>query len=150
MTEGYRAALEQARLGQREGGGIPIGAALARREEVLGAGRNRRIQSGDPTAHAEIDCLRDAGRLRTYSDLTLYTTLTPCFLCMGAVVLFQLGEVVIGDETTFDGQGSMALLRDRGVSVTLLDDEEARSLLRQFIADHPDVWGRGHRRELAH
>lgn len=139
MIGPYQVALEQARIGFAEGG-LPIGAALARGREVLATGRNRRVQSGDPTAHAEIDCLRAAGRQRSYAGLTLYTTLTPCYLCSGAVALFDIEQVTIGDSSTYDGGGSLELLRERKVNLTFLHDEAAQALLRQFIAKHPQVW----------
>ena len=135
----YRRALEEAEQGYREGG-LPIGAALVRGEDVLGTGHNRRVQHGDPTAHAEIDCLRSVGRLSSYEGTTLYTTLTPCFLCSGAVVLFHIPSVVIGETTTYGGEGSLDLLRRRGVRVVDLNDDGARTLLGRFIEERPEVW----------
>lgn len=139
--KGYDAALEQARIGLAEGG-LPIGACLADGEEVLGVGHNRRVQHDDPTAHAEIDCLRSAGARRTYRGLTLYTTLTPCFLCSGAIVLFGIEEVVIGDSVSYDGRGSTDLLREKGVRLEHLGDERARLLLEEFIEQNPETWHR--------
>jgi creatinine deaminase len=135
----YEAALGEARRGMQEGG-IPIGAALARGDQLLASGRNRRIQNGDPTAHAEIDCLRNAGRLRSYADLTLYTTLAPCFLCSGAIILFGIFDVVIGESTTFDGEGSQDLLLEHGVRLQLREDPSARALMQEFIAREPEIW----------
>jgi creatinine deaminase len=135
----YEIALEEARRGMEEGG-IPIGSALARGGQVLGRGRNRRVQSGDPTAHAEIDCLRNAGRLSSYSDLTLYTTLAPCFLCSGAIMLFGIRDVVVGENITFDGQGSQDLLCEHGIRLHLREDPIARGLMEAFIDLQPEVW----------
>ena len=136
---GYLTALEEARAGSSEGG-IPIGSSLVRGDVVIGRGHNLRVQSGDPTAHAEIACLRDAGRQRSYADTTLYTTLAPCHLCTGAVLLFDIPRVVIGEMHTFDGEGSLSLLRDRGVEVEVIDDAEARALLSDFISHNPEIW----------
>jgi len=139
VDEGYLTALEEARASSREGG-IPIGSSLVRGGVVIGRGHNLRVQSGDPTAHAEIACLRDAGRQRGYADTTLYTTLAPCHLCTGAVLLFDIPHVVIGEMRTFDGEGSLPLLRDRGVEVEVIDDAEARALLSDFISRNPEIW----------
>ena len=135
----YRIALREAREGMREGG-IPIGSALARGAKLLAAGRNRRVQGSDPTAHAEIDCLRNAGRLRDYSDLTLYTTLAPCFLCSGAVVLFGIPRVVIGERESYDASGPFSFLAQHGVQLELLDDPGARGLMERFIHEQPRLW----------
>jgi cytosine/creatinine deaminase len=137
--KGYLAALEEAHAGSREGG-IPIGSSLVRKGAVIGRGHNLRVQSSDPTAHAEIACLRNAGRQRSYADTALYTTLAPCHLCTGAVLLFGIPRVVVGEMHTFDGEGSLLLLRDRGVEVEIIDDPEARTLLSDFIVRNPDVW----------
>jgi creatinine deaminase len=139
MSEGYVAALQEARAGLEQGG-IPIGAALERDGQVIGRGHNLRIQEDDATAHAEISCLRDAGRLRSYADTVLYTTLAPCFLCTGAILLFGIPRVVMGENHTFDGEGSLELLRTRGVELENLDDEEARLMLTSFIERHPALW----------
>ena len=107
---GYEAALQAARAGAAEGG-VPIGSSLAGAEGVIAAGHNRRVQQGDPTAHAEIDALRAAGRRSSYRDLTLYTTLAPCALCSGAIVLFKIPRVIVGEDRTFSGE--IAWLRAR-------------------------------------
>jgi cytosine/creatinine deaminase len=139
MNESYRTALEEARAGLAKGG-IPIGSALELRGEVIGRGHNLRVQDGDPTAHAEICCLRDAGRLRSYAGTVLYTTLAPCFLCAGAALLYRIPRVVIGESRTFDGEGSLDLLRSKGIEITIFDDEEARAMLATFIERNPAVW----------
>ncbi|HEU5314807.1 MAG TPA: nucleoside deaminase [Chloroflexota bacterium] len=131
------AALEEARRGLAEGG-IPIGSVLVRDGEIIGRGHNRRVQLGDPMAHAEIDCLRRAGRQRTYRDTVLYSTLSPCFLCSGAVVQFGLPRVVVGEARTFPGAPDF--LRQHGVQVIDLDDAECVSLMTHFISQNPDLW----------
>lgn len=121
-------------------GGIPIGAALACGDTLIASGHNQRVQRSDPTAHAEIDCLRNAGRLHTYDDLTLFTTLAPCYLCSGAVVLFGIPRVVIGEQQSYDASGSLAFLRAHGIEVRVLEDERARVLMVKFTNAKPDLW----------
>lgn len=134
---GYEAALQAARTGAAEGG-VPIGSSLAGAEGVIAAGHNRRVQQSDPTAHAEIDALRSAGRRTSYRDLTLYTTLAPCALCSGAIVLFKIPRVVVGEDHTFGGE--IAWLRECGVQVEVLQDERAQALMERFISEHPEIW----------
>jgi cytosine/creatinine deaminase len=133
-------AKAQARLGLAEGG-IPIGAALVLDDgRVLGAGHNRRVQLGSATRHAEIDALEQAGRLppATYARATLYTTLSPCPMCTGAVLLYGIPRVVIGENRTFAGEE--AWLRARGVEVVVRDDAECVELMEAFIAAEPALW----------
>jgi cytosine/creatinine deaminase len=132
-------AIEQARLGASEDG-IPIGAALVADGQVLGAGRNRRLQDGSPIHHGETDALAAAGRqpAALYSRATMYTTLSPCAMCSGAVLLYGIPRVVIGEHETFLGEED--LLRARGVEVVIADDAECRKLMETFIARHPEVW----------
>lgn len=134
-----RIAVEQARAGLAEGG-IPIGAALAVDGELLGAGRNRRVQLGSVIRHGETDCLENAGRQRAdvYRRSTLYTTLSPCYLCAGAVLLYGIPRVVIGENRTFEA--SEELLRSHGVDVVVLDRPECVQLMTEFIATHPELW----------
>lgn len=132
-----REAIAEARLGRDEGG-IPIGSVLVRNDEILGRGHNRRVQDGDPITHAEIDCLRRAGRVGSYAGATLYSTLMPCFLCAGAVVQFRIPRVVAGESTTFSGARSF--LEEHGVEVIDLHLEECRELMSEFIARNPDLW----------
>jgi len=132
-----RQAVAEAELGFREGG-IPIGSVLVRNGRVIGTGRNRRMQHGSPTRHAEIDCLENAGRQRTYRDTILYSTLMPCYLCGGAVVQFGIPRVVVGDASLF--AGSTNFLRDQGVILEIANDPTSRDLLKAFIRVHPDVW----------
>ena len=134
-----QAALAQARLGRAEGG-IPIGAALVVDGEVRAAGRNRRVQLGSAIRHAETDCLESAGRLTaaTYARATMYTTLSPCWMCTGAILLYGIPRVVVGENATF--VGAEDALRENGVEVVVLDSVECRNLLSAFITEHPALW----------
>jgi cytosine deaminase len=130
-------ALEQARKSCEEGG-VPVGAVMVEGGKVIAAGHNQRVQQGDPVAHGEMDCIRKAGRRSRYDDVTLYTTLSPCMMCAGAIVQFGIGRVVVGEDKNF--KGNAGFLREHGVEVTLLDDDGCRSLMDAFIAEHPDLW----------
>lgn len=132
-------AIEQARIGLSEGG-VPIGAALVVDGEVLGAGRNRRVQDGSAIRHGETDALERAGRLRAsiYARATMYTTLSPCHMCTGAILLYGIPRVVIGENSTF--LGAEDLLRSHGVEVVNLNSEECVRLMEEFIAEHPEIW----------
>lgn len=138
----YRAllatAIEEARLGLAEGG-IPIGAALfASDGTLLGRGRNRRVQEGDPSVHGETDAFRKAGRQRSYRDTIMVTTLSPCWYCSGLVKQFGIGTVVMGESVNF--QGGHAWLREQGVDIVDLEDPECIALLRDWIAANPSIW----------
>jgi creatinine deaminase len=131
-------AIEEARAGLAEGG-IPIGAALfTRGGELISRGRNRRVQEGDPSVHAETDAFRRAGRQRSYREMVMVTTLAPCWYCCGLVRQFRIGTVVVGESRTF--AGGIDWLRENGVNVIDLDSRECRDLLAEFIARHPEVW----------
>jgi cytosine deaminase len=131
-------ALEEARLGYGEGG-IPIGAAVfTRTGELLSRGRNRRVQQGDPSVHGETDAFRRAGRQRSYRNLVMVTTLAPCWYCSGLVRQFRFGTLVVGESRNFPG--GLDWLRENGVHVIDLDDQECRQLLETYIAAHPEVW----------
>ena len=131
-------ALEEARAGFAEGA-IPIGAALfASDGKLLSRGRNRRIQDGDPSLHAETDAFRRAGRQRSYRDTIMVTTLAPCWYCSGLVRQFRIGTVVVGESRTF--AGGIDWLRQNGITVIDLDSSQCRELLQRFIALHPEVW----------
>ncbi len=132
-------AKAQARSGAAEGG-IPIGAALVVDGEVLGAGRNRRVQLGSPIRHGETDALEVAGRqpASVYRRSTMVTTLSPCDMCTGAILLYEIPRVVIGEHRTF--LGGEELLRARGVEVVVLDDDECVEMMRTFIAARPELW----------
>jgi cytosine/creatinine deaminase len=131
-------ALDEARQGLAEGG-IPIGAALFDGQgTLLGRGHNRRVQDGDPSAHAETDAFRRAGRQRSYRDKTMVTTLAPCWYCSGLIRQFGIGRVVVGESSTF--RGGIDWLRESGVSVVDLQSEECIQLLGEYIARNPEVW----------
>jgi cytosine deaminase len=131
-------AIAEAKRGLAEGG-IPIGAALFHASgKLLGCGHNRRVQEGDPSVHGETDAFRKAGRQRGYRDTIMVTTLAPCWYCSGLVVQFQIGAVVVGESRTF--QGGIDWLRERGVKVIDLESRECETMLRDYIAAHPDVW----------
>jgi creatinine deaminase len=130
-------ALEQARA-SLEVGGVPVGAVLAAGGTVIAAGHNERVQHGDPVAHGEISALRNAGRRASYTGTTLYTTLSPCQMCTGAILLFQIPRVVVGEARTFEGD--LGFLRDRGVEITLLDDPACIAAMDEFQARYPQVW----------
>ena len=119
-------------------GGVPVGAALADGGRLVGAGHNERVQLGDPIAHGEIACLRNAGRQPSYQGMTLYTTLSPCQMCTGAILLFQIPRVVVGEARTF--AGDLDFLRSRGVSVVLLDDAGCIAAMEEFQTRYPEVW----------
>ncbi len=131
------AAIAQARKSLSEGG-IPIGSALARGGELLAVGHNKRVQDDDPVTHAEIDCLRNAGRIGSFRDTVLYSTLMPCYLCSGAVVQFGIPKVIVGESRTFPG--GPEFMRAHGVEVIDLDLPECSEMMEQFIAAHPELW----------
>lgn len=132
-------AIEQARIGRSEGG-VPIGGALVADGEVLGAGRNRRVQDGSAIKHGETDALENAGRLpaSVYARATMYTTLSPCHMCAGAILLYGIPRVVMGENRTF--VGAEDLLQANGVEVLNLDSKECRRLMQEFIGVHPEIW----------
>ncbi len=119
-------------------GGVPVGSVLVRNGSVIGSGHNQRVQNGDPIAHGEMDCIRNAGRQRSYKDTILYTTLSPCMMCAGTIVQFGIPRVVIGENRTFGGNEDF--LRSRGVEVIVLDDPECKALMDRFIDLYPQVW----------
>src|SRR5437763_889028 len=130
------AALEEARTGFAEGG-VPIGSVLVCDGAIIGRGHNRRVQKGSSILHGEMDCLENAGRLPAamYRRSVLYTTLSPCPMCSGAILLYKIPRVVVGENLTFMGEAE--LLRSRGVAVEVLQDPRCVELMRRFIADHP-------------
>jgi cytosine deaminase len=130
-------ALAQARI-SLDGGGVPVGAVLATGGDVIAAGHNERVQRGDPVAHGEISCLRNAGRRPSYLDTTLYTTLSPCQMCTGAILLFQIPRVVVGEAETF--AGDLRFLADRGVEIVLLEDEGCMAAMQEFQTRFPQIW----------
>jgi len=133
------AAIEEAERGRSEGG-IPIGAVLVFEGRILGRGHNRRVQQGSPTLHGEMDALERAGRhpAAVYRASTMYTTLSPCAMCSGAILLYGIPRVVVGENRTFLGEE--ALLQARGVQVEVVQDSRCIRLMEQFIAEHPELW----------
>jgi len=133
------AAIEEAEIGLSEGG-IPIGAALIHGGRVIGRGHNRRVQRGSSVLHGEMDALERAGRLpaSVYRESIMYTTLSPCAMCTGAILLYGIPKVVIGENRTFLGEE--ALLQSRGVEVIVAQDERCIRMMQRFIADHPQLW----------
>ena len=133
------AAIVEARKGLAEGG-IPIGSVLVRDGTIIGRGHNRRVQEGSAILHAEMDCLENAGRLRAeeYQRAVLYSTLSPCDMCSGAILLYKIPKVVIGEHETF--RGPEEYLRSRGVELVILDNEECIRLMNDFIAANPELW----------
>jgi cytosine/creatinine deaminase len=121
-----------------EEGGVPIGSVLARGSAVVATGYNRRVQLGDAIAHGEMDCLRNAGRQRTYRDTTLYTSLSPCMMCSGTIIQFKIPRVVILENANFGGNEDF--LRSRGVDVRILGDQRCIAMMRDFIERNPDLW----------
>ena len=139
MDSLMQAAIEEAEAGLREGG-VPIGSVLAWRGGIIGRGHNRRVQRGSVVLHGEMDALEDAGRqpAAVYRESTLYTTLSPCPMCTGAILLYGIPRVVIGENRTFMGEED--LLRSRGVEVTVLQNARCIELMAQFIAAEPGLW----------
>ncbi|MGQ7242497.1 nucleoside deaminase [Salinicola sp. V024] len=139
MDDFMQAAIDQAKRGL-ENGGVPIGSVLVYRGEIIGRGHNQRQQKGSAILHGEMDALENAGRrsASVYRDSVLYTTLSPCSMCSGAILLYGIPRVVIGENRTF--MGEEALLRERGVEIEVLDDPACREMMTQFIAAYPTVW----------
>ena len=140
MLDGFmQAAIDEARAGAREGG-IPIGSVLVHRGRIIGRGRNRRVQRGSTVLHGEMDALEQAGRQKAavYRESVLYTTLSPCPMCSGAILLYGIPTVIVGENQTF--MGDEELLRSRGVAVHVLQDAGCIRLMAEFIRAHPDLW----------
>ncbi len=137
MDTFMKAAIDEAGKGLKEGG-IPIGSVLARKGKIIGRGHNKRVQEKDPILHAEIDCLRNAGRIGSYKDTVLYSTLMPCYLCAGAIVQFGIKKVIAGESETFEG--AREFMESHGVKVIDLNLDECKQLMREFIENNPDLW----------
>lgn len=139
MDKFLEAAIEEAKLGLAEGG-IPIGSVLVIDGEIVGRGHNRRVQNSSAILHAEMDCLENAGRLTAedYKKATLYSTLSPCDMCSGAVLLYGIKRVVVGENKTF--QGPEEYVRSRGVAVSVVDNHECQELMNSFIKASPELW----------
>jgi creatinine deaminase len=144
MDPFLRAAIDEARLGLSEGG-LPIGSVLVRDNQIIGRGHNRRVQHNDPMAHAEIDCLKNAGRQKTYRDTVLYSTLMPCYLCSGAAVQFGVPKVIVGESVNFTGGDakcgrSPQFMRSAGIEVIDLRDAQCIEMMSKFIRENPELW----------
>ncbi len=139
LDEFLEVAIEEARLGQGAGG-VPIGSVLVIDDRIVGRGHNQRIQKGSSVLHAEMDCLENAGRLSAsdYRRAVLYSTLSPCDMCSGAILLYRIPRVVVGENRTF--QGPEAYLRSRGVDLEIVDSAECYQLMQDFIAASPSLW----------
>lgn len=137
MDEFMIEAIEQAKKSMLEGG-IPIGSVLVKNNTIIGRGHNKRVQEQDPILHAEIDCLRNAGRIGSYKGTVLYSTLMPCYLCAGAVVQFGIEKVIAGESTTFNG--AKDFMESNGVIVVDLDLQECKDLMKVFIEKNPILW----------
>ena len=139
MDKFMKAALEEAEQGVKEGG-IPIGSVLVYHNTIIGRGHNRRIQNGSVVLHGEMDALENAGRqpASVYQDCTLYTTLSPCPMCTGAIILYGIPKVIIGENQTF--LGSEELLIENGVEVIVMDNQECKDLMNKFILENPALW----------
>lgn len=141
MTEADRRFLKLAYQEAKDGfeeGGCPIGSVLAKGDTLIAQGRNQRVQGGDPIAHGEMDCLRKAGRQKSYRGMTLYTSLSPCMMCSGTIIQFGIKRVVIGENTNFGGNEDF--LRQRGVEVVVADDPDCIALMARFIREKPALW----------
>ena len=130
-------ALDEAALGYKEGG-VPVGSVMVENAQLVARGHNRRVQHGDPTSHGETDCLRQAGVRADYEHAHLYTTLSPCMMCTGAILYFGIKRVVIGENHNFPG--NIEFLSERGVEIVLMDDDDCKALMAKFIAERPDIW----------
>lgn len=139
MDEFMQAAIAEARSGWAEGG-IPIGSVIVHQGRIIGRGHNRRVQQGSPILHGEMDAFEQAGRqpAAVYRDCTLYTTLSPCPMCSGAILLYGIARVVIGENRSF--MGDEALLRSRGVELTVLDDPDCIELMARMLREKPELW----------
>ena len=139
MNPFLQAAIDEAKTGLSEGG-IPIGSVLVHQGKIIGRGHNRRIQSGSPTLHGEMDALENAGRqpASVYQECEIYTTLSPCSMCTGAILLYGIPKVIVGENKTFMGEED--LLRSRGVEVEVVQDPECIRMMEDFIRDKPELW----------
>jgi len=139
MDEYLKAAIDEAKAGLNAGG-IPIGSVLVIDGKIVGRGHNQRVQKGSSVLHAEMDCFENAGRIKAadYKKATLYSTLSPCDMCSGAILLYGIKNVVVGENKTFIGPE--AYLKSRGVNVTIDDNEECKALMKSFIENNPELW----------
>ncbi|HMQ08186.1 MAG TPA: nucleoside deaminase [Saprospiraceae bacterium] len=137
MDEFMKAAIKEAKKGMNEGG-IPIGSVLVRQGKIIARGHNKRVQEDNPILHAEMDCLNNAGRIGSYKDTVIYSTLMPCYMCAGTVVQFKIPKVIVGESVTFPG--AKEFMESHGVEVVDLNNEECIQMMKLFIASRPDLW----------
>jgi creatinine deaminase len=137
MDEFMQAAIDEARAGRAEGG-IPIGSVLVRGGKLIARGRNKRVQEKNPILHGEMDCLNNAGRIGSYRDTVIYSTLMPCYMCAGTIVQFKIPKVIVGESRTFPG--AVDFMREHGVEVIDLDLPECVQMMEEFIAEKPELW----------
>ena len=130
-------ALQEAKKGYSEGG-VPVGCVMVEKGKVIALGHNRRVQDGNPIAHGEMDCIKNAGRRANYKGITLYTTLSPCMMCSGTIIQFGIKKVVIGENENF--AGNISFLKENNVDVLLMNDPECINLMKKFIREKPDLW----------
>ena len=132
-----QAAIDEARKGLAEGG-IPIGSVLVRNGEIIARGHNKRVQEKNPILHGEMDCLNNAGRIGSYRDTVIYSTLMPCYMCAGTIVQFKIPKVIVGENRTF--KGAESFMRQHGVEVLNLDLKECYEMMKSFIEKNPELW----------
>lgn len=137
MDEFMQAAIEEAQKGLSEGG-IPIGSVLVKDQKIIARGHNKRVQEGNPILHGEMDCLLNAGRVGSYRDTVIYSTLMPCYMCAGTIVQFKIPKVIVGESITF--HGAREFMEQHGVEVIDLKLQECISMMENFIISHPDLW----------
>ncbi len=139
MDKFMQAAIEEAQKGLAEGG-IPIGSVIVHNNKIIGRGHNRRVQNGSPILHGEMDAFENAGRqpAQTYKEATIYTTLSPCAMCSGAIILYGINHVVIGENQTF--MGEEALIKSKGIFVEVLQNQQCINLMKDFISNKPQLW----------
>jgi cytosine/creatinine deaminase len=139
MDQFLQAAIEEAQKGLSDGG-IPIGSILVHKDKIIGRGHNRRIQNGSPILHGEMDALENAGRQSAaiYKECTIYTTLSPCSMCSGAIALYEIPKVVIGENQTFMGEEEW--LKSKGINVEVVNNVECINMMQSFIENHPEIW----------
>lgn len=137
MDEYMQMAIDEARAGRAEGG-IPIGSVLVGQDGVIARGRNKRVQEKNPILHGEMDCLNNAGRIGSYRDTVIYSTLMPCYMCAGTIVQFKIPKVIVGESRTFPG--AVEFMRSHGVEVIDLDLPECVEMMESFIAEKPELW----------
>lgn len=137
MDEFMKLAMDQARKSLSEGG-IPIGSVLVRDGKVIAAGHNKRVQENNPILHGEMDCLNNAGRIGSFRNTTIYSTLMPCYMCAGTIVQFKIRKVIVGESETFSG--AREFMEQHGVEVIDLDIQECKDMMKEFIETKPEIW----------